>query len=357
MQRRILLFVTDLEIGGTPTVVRELALRLNRPPGVTVEVACLAGWGPVADELRAGGIHVAALGARSYRELLPSVRRLRALLGERRIDTVFSFLVHANVVAALAVRRVSGVRFLQSIQTVQPWPRWHWVAQRVAHRGAKRVVVPSRAIADFAARRCGIPPEKFVVIPNAVDPDAFPRVEVFTTPKVRAGYLGRLDPAKDPWVLIEALDLADSEDAELHYFGDGVLRARLQRDAELVGVGQRVFLHGTVRPQDALRRMDVLWLPSRVEGFGLVLIEAMASGVPVVACAAGGVLEVVEDQQNGLLVTDPIYGDRQFAASLKKLRDDVALRNRLIEGGLRTVRERFSWEVVLPQYRRLLELS
>ena len=103
--------------------------------------------------------------------------------------------------------------------------------------------------------------------------------------------------------------------------------------------------------------MDVLWLPSRVEGFGLVLIEAMASGVPVVACEAGGVTDVVRNGESGLLVQDGAASAAgSFAASLRTLRDDVALRHRLIENGLHTVRERFTWDVVLPQYRRLLGL-
>jgi glycogen synthase len=123
-------------------------------------------------------------------------------------------------------------------------------------------------------------------------------------------------------------------------------------------VAGRVFFHGSVaRPQDALRDMDVLWLPSRVEGFGLVLIEAMAGGVPVVACAAGGVTDVIRHGENGLLVSDRANEARNFAASLRMLLDDVALREKLIAGGLRTVREKFTWDVVLPQYRILLAVT
>ena len=228
MPRRILLLITDLEIGGTPTVVRELAMRLK--PDVEIQVACLKGWGPVADQLRAAGISVTAFDVQRAMQLRAAVRRLRELVRDRGIDTVFSFLVHANVVAAAASKRLPGVRFLQSIQTVQPHPRWHWLAQRWAARRAERIVVPSSAIATFAGRRSGIAAGKFVVIPNAVDPAAFPRVEVFREPVIRAGYLGRLDPAKSPELLLAALRAAGMEEkAELHYFGDGPERARWRR--------------------------------------------------------------------------------------------------------------------------------
>ena len=348
--------MTDLEIGGTPTVVRELAVRLHSPPAVEVEVACLGRWGPVAEQIKASGVSVTAFGARGGRDLMSVVGRLRELVRGRGIDTVFSFLVHANFVAALASRKLSGVRFLQSIQTVQPTPRWHWVAQRWARRWAEQVVVPSRAIVDVAAGRSRISPDKFIVIPNAVHPGDFPPVDVFAGPVLRAGYLGRLDPAKSPALLLSALRLSKRSDLELHYFGAGPERPVLEKVVPRAGLVGRVFFHGAVpRPQDALRQIDVLCLPSRVEGFGLVLIEAMASGVPVIACAAGAVPEVVTDRENGLLV-DPLVADRQFFELLELLRDDQ-LRNRLIAAGRRTVHERFTWDVVLPQYRRLIGLS
>src|SRR3954468_15533399 len=123
---RILLLITDLEIGGTPTVVRELAIRLNAMPGVQVEVACLSRWGPVADQLRDAGVHVTALGARGVTDFVGVTRRLARLVRERKDDTLFTFLVHANAVGAVATRFVRGVRLLQSIQTTQPHPRWHW---------------------------------------------------------------------------------------------------------------------------------------------------------------------------------------------------------------------------------------
>src|SRR4051812_34795039 len=104
-------------------------MRLHAPPEVHVEVACLAKWGPVADQLRAAAIEVTALGASDVRDVLV-IRRLVNLINEHQIDTVFSFLIHANAAAAMAKvflrGRGSSVRFIQSIQTTQPKPRWHW---------------------------------------------------------------------------------------------------------------------------------------------------------------------------------------------------------------------------------------
>src|ERR1700722_13453300 len=127
---RILLLVTDLHIGGTPTVVRELAIRLHAG-GNDVQVACLDAWGPTADAIVAAGVPVTALNARGVFDLLV-VARLARFIRREKFDVVLSFLVHANVAAAVASRFVANVRWLQSIQTTQPSPHWHWVLQGIA---------------------------------------------------------------------------------------------------------------------------------------------------------------------------------------------------------------------------------
>ena len=350
--RRICLFLTDLEIGGTPTVVRELATRLHKPPHVEIEVASLKPAGPVADQIKAAGIAVTSFNVTRPSQLFSAARQLRELVATHQIDTVFSFLIHANVVSGLAAKKLPQVRFLQSIQTVQPRPRWHWWAQRWGARRAEKIIAPSTAVVRAAESRSGIAVSKCVVIPNAIDLADFPRVEVFQPNRpLRAGYLGRLDPAKDPALLLEAFRSADMNDAELHYFGDGPARRSLEKAA---GKMPRVRFHGAVpRPQDALKQMDVLWLPSKVEGFGLVLIEAMASGIPVVAIKAGGVTDIVTHEEDGLLA-DPASPHRTFAQSLLLLRDNPTLRKELIQSALQTVQQRFTWEKVLPQYHQLL---
>ena len=358
--RRILLLITDLEIGGTPTVVRELAIRLNDPPEVVVEVACLKGWGPVAEQLRDAGISVTAFGARRPWELWRVAGRLRALVRERSVDSVFSFLAHANAVAALAAPDLPGVKLFQSIQTVQPRPRWHWWLQRCVQRRADKVVVPSTAVARVARDRCGVPTERVLVIPNALDPAEFPRVDVFAGPRTNLGFLGRLDPVKRLPDFFQGLMACAARDANVqgHLFGDGPQRHLFEHMKALGGDGGHLTLHGAVsRPQDALRQMDVLFLPSTVEGFGLVLIEAMASGVPVIARPAGGVTDVVTHGVNGLLVGAHTFDPQELCDAVERLRADQAFRRQLIANGLATVCERFTWDAVLPQYRRLLGID
>ncbi len=350
------MLITDLQIGGTPTVVRELAVRLHRPPGVVVEVACLAGWGPVADQLTKRGIKVTPLYASGIFDV-GVLRRLKRLIRHRGYDTVFSFLVHANALAAAAAMRLPDLRYFQSIQTTQRRPRWHWLVQGVAQRKAERVAVPSPSVAETARKWAKLPFGKLVVIPNAVEMSDFSDMPSRAEPPrpVRVGFIGRLDPIKRIPDLLKAVRLLGA-DYRLEIFGEGSERSKLQGIVQRDGLQSRVKFHGAIdRPRKALEQIDLLVLPSAAEGFGLVLIEAMAAGVPVVATNVPGIRDVVQDGRTGLLT--PVASPKQLAKTVARLIADSDLRRALTAAGRVDVAARFTWEKVLPQYRTLLGLT
>ncbi len=367
--RRILLLLTDLQIGGTPAVVRELALRLTAAGGAYVEVACLAPWGPVADQIARAGIRVTALNARSPLNLPQVVLRLARLIRASRFDTVFSFLIHANATAAAASVLCPRVRFLQSIQTTQPWPRWHWKVQAVVQRRAERIIVPSPSVAAVARTWARIPPEKIVVIPNAVPcGTGIPPVSGSAHPQdfspkgamkhgqdahaTKVGFIGRLDPIKRIPDLLHAMTLLEPP-IQLDIFGEGAERPKLEQLIIRLGLTERVTLHGAIpQPHSALAATDLLVLPSQTEGFGLVLIEAMAAGVPVVATDVPGIRDVVRNGETGVLV--PVGSPARLAEEIGSLLRDEPRRKSLIARAYQDVRERFSWDVVVPQYRKVL---
>ncbi len=333
--------------------MRELALRLQDQ--CDVEVACLAKRGPIAEQLSAAGIPVTALNASRPTDLqiLP---RFVHLLKTQKFDTVFSFLMHANAVAAVASMFARDIRWIQSIQTTQPSPRWHWIIQRLAQRAADTIVVPSPSAAAAAYHWAGIAPEKIVVIPNAIDPadypTAAPGADIRPYPIL---FLGRLDPIKDIPTLIDAIALLNGL-VHLHIFGEGSDRHRIERRIADLNLPLQVTLHGQIdRPQTALTGMGILVLPSLAEGFGLVLIEAMASGIAVVATDVPGIRDVVRHNQTGLLV--PPSDPPRLAAAIRQLVEDRTLRERLIAAASSDVRQRLTWSTIMPQYLRLLNLT
>jgi glycosyltransferase involved in cell wall biosynthesis len=354
--RRLLLLNTDLERGGTPTVVRELAKRLRNPPNVQVEVACLGTWGPIADEIQAAAIHVTALGAHEPTDLWVA-RRLIDLIHHRRIDTVLSFLLHANAIAALAKIACRDVRFFQSIQTTQPYPAWHWHVQRFAHHAAEKIIVPSPSVARAANQWAKVPSTKIVTIPNAVDPADFPPSPIpAANPRpYPIGFLGRLDPIKKVPDLLSAVALL-GDLVHLHIFGEGPERQRIEQMIHTLNLHARITMHGSVpAPQAALSQIGLLVLPSISEGMPMVLIEAMAAGVPVVGRDVPGVRDLITDAHNGLLAKSPHVS--ALAQAIEQLVQGSALRANMISQARRFVQDHFTWQTVLPQYRRVLSIQ
>ena len=350
---RLLIINTDLEIGGTPTVVRELALRLRE--WIDVDVVSLKTVGPIGGQLQQAGVNVTALNAQSTFDLMRVRRELIEVIQSFQYDTVFSFLVHSNTLAALARKRCPNVsKWIQSIQTTQSRPRWHWQIQKFASRAADLVVVPSESVAQIACKRCAIPRQRVIVIPNAIDIDQFAvaRHAVFSQQTHRIVFVGRLDPIKRIDDLIDAITMLP-DSFKLDIWGDGAERTRLEAIIARRQLDERVKLHGaTTKLLSVYQQADVLVLPSDAEGFGLVLIEAMAAGVPVVATNAPGIRDVVQDQQSGLLV--PPRDSNLLARAILKLSNDHSLQERLIENGLKHVNQNFSWERVIECYRKIL---
>jgi len=347
--QRVLLFTTDLEVGGTPHVVRDLAVRL-RGSHRTTTVACIAPWGPVAGEIEAAGVRVHPLNATSG-VLLPRVMKDLCRLG-RSFDVIMSFLVHANFVAAATMPLLPGVRLIQSVQTTQPRPRWHWMLQGLIAPAAETILVPSTSAARNAVYRSEVPPSHITVIPNAIDFDQY-AVAHRPAPdgRFRVGFLGRLDPVKRLGDLVQAMELVP--DAVLHAYGEGEMRRPIESLIERLRLQNRVTLHGVTHAvAAALANMDVLVLPSDAEGFGLVLIEAMAAGVPVIGTDADGIRDIVQHEKTGLLV--PRRSPTMIAGAIERLRADATLRQRLCDNARRFVHDRFSWPAVLEQYERLL---
>jgi 2-deoxystreptamine N-acetyl-D-glucosaminyltransferase/2-deoxystreptamine glucosyltransferase len=218
--------------------------------------------------------------------------------------------------------------------------------------------VPSESAAAAARDWAYIAAEKIVVIPNAVDVRSYQCDAAASgacqrkNSPFRVGFIGRLDPVKRVVDLVRAAAVL-GERATVDIYGEGPDRPAIQREIDSSGVGRLVRLHGVISgPREALGKLDALVLPSDAEGFGLVLIEAMASGVAVVASDVAGIRDVVSDGVNGLLV--PPRNPLVLAAAIVRLIDDEPLRRRLIAGGTAAVNERYDWSVVLPRYRQLL---
>jgi phosphatidyl-myo-inositol alpha-mannosyltransferase len=217
---------------------------------------------------------------------------------------------------------------------------------RPVWRGLSARIAVSNAAASFVARR--FPGAGIRVIPNGVDTGQFAQAEPARLPEGRRVlFVNRLDPRKGFGVMVDAfrrLALVHP-DLLLVVAGDGPDRYSIDRLPS--PVRKRVVMLGTV-PHDRLPSFhaacDLFCAPATGrESFGIVLVEALASGLPVVASDIPGYREVVRDGLDGLLIRP---GDPEaFAAAADRLLDDADLSKRLADTGRQSA-ERYSWDTV-----------
>lgn len=205
------------------------------------------------------------------------------------------------------------------------------------------------------------------VIPFGVNIESFrPRRAVSGAPGVLTiGYVGRMLPGKGLNVLTEALRKLASEKWRLLLVGDGPEREAVERSLASAGLLERVQFTGAVS-YDAVpefyQQMDVLVMPTQTtkrirEQFGRVLVEAMASGVPVIGSTCGAIPEVIDDA--GLVVPE---GDADaLANALRRVLNDDDLREHLARAGRTRAERHYSWDRVADRtyelFRHVLTTS
>lgn len=170
-------------------------------------------------------------------------------------------------------------------------------------------------------------------------------------------FIGRPGVPKGLSFLLEAVARLRAElpDIRLTVVGDGPERAGAEALAHAAGIADRVLFTGyqsSAQVAEWLSRADVFVLPSLAEGVPIVLMEAMAAGVPVVATNVGGTSELVVDGENGFLV--PPTATDALVSRIRQLLDDPGLRSRLGRAGRETVLRDFSLERTTARLRDLL---
>ncbi len=168
----------------------------------------------------------------------------------------------------------------------------------------------------------------------------------------------RLTEQKDIATLIRAFALLTERTARLIIIGDGPTRAALEQLARELNVGDRVEFLGALAQKELPRyyaECAVFALPSLREGMGLVFAEALLCGAPVIAANSGGVTDIVQDGETGLLV--PERDAAALAVAIEKLLNDRALASRLAQNGAAFVRERFSATRVAAQFAQVYRNS
>lgn len=322
--------------------------------------------GPYLSELSPG----VALASGQRHSRLGRWRELRHHIVATNPDVVVSFLSYFTVLSAVraALTRARVVFHQQTPMTAfledadYQW-RGSWrkrmftLVTRLGYSAADLIITSSGGVAHDLTTAFGVDPARVRVVANPVDVDAVtaaaaealsPEDEArWTRPVIVAA--GRLADAKNYPLLIEALaQLRAQLPARLFVLGQGERGEALRQLAVERGLGDAVVWCGfQANPWKFMARADVFALTSRYEGFGNVLIEAMACGVPVVATSSPGTQDIVADGVDGVLVRD--HNPSAIADALGRVLGDDTLRGRMAVAA-RQAASRFALPVVAAQY-------
>ncbi len=284
------------------------------------------------------------------RDLDPTLpMRLTRALRAHRPDVVHTHLVHADVYGALAAARLRLPLFStkHNDDRFRTGPFRH--VERLLARRATRILAITEALRRFCVERVGLPAGKIEVVHYGLDepPPAWgPNPDLQLPEDARLVVaVARLVEQKGLDVAVRALQAirAEHPQAVLVVAGEGPERARLEALAGELGVRDALVLPGRAGDVAALlRRADVFVHPTRWEGFGLVLLEAMLASLPVVATRVSSVPEIVVDGETGVLI-DPERPDL-LADAVNSLLRDGERRRTLGAAGHERARREFSVE-------------
>jgi glycosyltransferase involved in cell wall biosynthesis len=354
---RLFLMTNSFETGGSERQFAVLAKNLG-PEQFQVHLGCIRRIGPFANdfgevpEFRLGGN---LYGWASWRTRLRLSRRLRQQ--HIQIAHAFDFYTNLTLIPAARFARVPVVIGSQRQIGDLLTPR-QFRAQAAAFRWCDAVVCNSRAAADRLAAE-GMSRDKLVVIGNALPAEAFAPAPA-ALPKrpgsLRVGMVARMNHRyknHSGFMRIARRIQQQMPNVEFLLAGDGPLRAELEREAQTLGIGDRVVFLGDRRDIPAvMASLDVAVLTSDSESLSNVILEAMAAGLPVVAYRVGGNAELIHEkrgeEKRGQLIS---AGDEEgFASAVERLLSAPSIRAQFGHNARKFAEENFGLENVRARY-------
>ena len=369
---RVLQVITSLDRGGAENHLLALMTHADRQ-AFDFEVAILRGEGELVPTFRQADIPVHLLRARSRFDPL-ALRRLISLLRNGRYDIVHSHLFRADIYTGLAVAQLGEQRPLL-VSTRHNDDRFFLnpfigILHYMMSSRQDLIIAISDHIARFTVSRGVRHPERVRRVYHGLEPPVTLALERegqrirqelgLAAEDFVVGNVGRLALQKGQRHLIAAMPalLQRVPRAYAVIAGSGDLEEYLRDLAAEVGVAERVRVLGARKDVPALMHaVDVFAMPSIWEGFGLVLLEAMAAGRPIVASRVATIPEVVLDGETGVLVPpgDPLA----LAEALARLGNEPEVAAQLGEAGRERLRRHFSIDKMVGDtellYRELLE--
>ena len=359
-------------IGGTETQAVELARRLH-PARYQVTIGCLRKEGPLLSRLEGSGVRVMEFSLGKGFDTpsgIAGMLRIARFLRRERIQILHAHDLWSNMVGVLAAT-LARVPVRISSQRDLSHDAWYGTYRRRVLRflqGRSSAVLTNASAIRDGLIEDGVPAQKVCVVHNGVDIDRFRDVKpnrewLFpnSTGRKLIVLVGNMNSdVKGHPVLISAAAEIIKTHPEVQFVlvGDGPKRRDYEATVEAAGLKQHfLFLGRRSDVPEILVSCDIAVLPSLAEGLPNAVLEYLAAGLPVVATALGGNLEVVRDGVTGLLI--PANDSSAQGSALIRLLDDPELAAQIAKSGQEHVQSKFSFQRLVQEveilYSNLLE--
>ncbi len=349
----VLFFTGSLGTGGSETHLTQLMTGLDRDR-VRPELLLLraARESPRIEEVRRARIPVHDLSSDAGRwGGLRSMRAVRAAFRRIRPDVIHSYGYPCDIYAPLLASRRQGSRVVTSRRGNQPRRR-RLLLYRLTNRLAGHVVCVSRSAREYANGHEGLRTGKCTVIPNGVDLGKFRPKAPTHAPLRVLGTHGRVGWIKGTDHLVRAFSELSVPDAVLQIAGPTVdAWSRDLRATHEHREGLR-FLGDITDAGTFLRSLDIFVLPSRSEGMSMALLEAMATGLPIVATDVGSNREVLDNGEAGLVVPPD---SRSIADAVARLMKEPERARRLGAAARQRVEAEFRLKTMVRRFEAFYE--
>ncbi|HNW39031.1 MAG TPA: lipopolysaccharide heptosyltransferase II [Candidatus Omnitrophota bacterium] len=357
---KILQILPELNVGGVETGTLDLSKYLVRLGHKSVVVS--AGGALVKDLEAAGAKHYSlAVNKKSIISMYKMIPKLAEIIKQEEIEIVHARSRVPAWIAYFACRRTKAIL----ITTCHGYYKKHFFS--LVMGWAKRVIVLSNVIARHMIEDFSVPHERIKLVPRSVDLEKFKYHDPAAKRKedFNIGIIGRITPLKGHLYFIKAMariarlvprlkiwivgDAPASKDAYKEELQILVRRLGLWHCTEFLGTQRDI--------PGILEHLDLVVLATTThEAFGRVVVEAQACGVPVVATKVGGVIDIIEDGKNGLLV--PPADAKSMAEAAMRIYKDAQFAKELAENAYAKVKEKYNVELMvkntLEVYREAL---
>ncbi len=358
-KKKILHLITGLEIGGAEMMLLKTLPRMQG--NFDNRVCCIMGHGPIGEKLETSGVPVYYLHLKNIFDI-GAIFRFKAVIRDFQPNILITYLIHADLFGRV-FGRVFGVQKVICSVRVK-LIQWKYIPLLILDGLTSALVTHyhfnSQTVADMYLKYFFLSKKKVTVIPNGLEIEKY-QISVDKIAKCKElgipdnipliGCIGRLEKQKGHRYLLEAFALLSKENIPsfLILVGTGSEKEQLEILSKKLGIESSIkFLGMRNDIPEILQIMDIFVLPSLYEGMSNALMEAMATGLPIIATNIPENKELIENEVSGILV--PMKSSKKLAVALKRNINNPGKCTLIASIAKNTIMMRYSIDTISQKY-------